>query len=125
MSYSICNVLTEAKVENIKRWIPFEVTDADLRNQLRNKMIRPTTIPQRMEDLQIEQAVAREALRLAFHHHKSLARGLTGVQQKRTIGEAIQQAGSRATLGDMMALAMIVGRRGVLSHAPRRGQSAR
>src|SRR5262249_44394808 len=79
MSYSICNVLTEAKVENIRRWIPFDVGDADLRNQLRNKMIRPTTIPQRMRDLQIEQAVAREALRLVFDHHRSLARGLEGV----------------------------------------------
>ena len=82
MSYSICNVLTEAKVENIKRWIPFQVSDAELRNQLRNKMIRPTTIPQRLEDLLIEQAVAREALRLAFDHHKSLARGLEGVASR-------------------------------------------
>ena len=39
-------------------------------------MIRPTTIPQTYEDLLIEQGVAREALRLAFEHHKSLARGL-------------------------------------------------
>jgi uncharacterized protein (TIGR01319 family) len=124
MSYSICNVLTEAKVENIKRWIPFEVTDADLRNQLRNKMIRPTTIPQRMEDLQIEQAVAREALRLAFDHHKSLARGLTGIQQQRTIGDTMDQKGTGATLVNMMALDMIVGSGGVLSHAPRRAQSA-
>src|SRR5579871_5502103 len=54
MSYSICNVLTEAKVENIKRWLPFPVSEAELRNQLRNKMIRPTTIPQRLNDLLIE-----------------------------------------------------------------------
>ncbi len=124
MSYSICNVLTEAKVDNIKRWVPFQLDDADLRNQLRNKMIRPTTIPQRMEDLQIEQAVAREALRLAFDHHKSLARGLTGIQTQRTIGDAIEQKGTGATLVDMMSLDMIVGSGGVLSHAPRRGQAA-
>jgi hypothetical protein len=124
MSYSICNVLMEAKVENIKRWLPFHVSDADLRNQLRNKMIRPTTIPQRLMDLQIEQAVSREALRLAFEHHKSLARGLTGVQQRRTVGEAISQGGTGLTLVNMMELAMIVGSGGVLSHAPRREQSA-
>jgi uncharacterized protein (TIGR01319 family) len=124
MSYSICNVLTEAKVENIRRWLPFDVSDADLRNQLRNKMIRPTTIPQRMRDLQIEQAVCREALRLAFEHHKSLARGLTGVQQRRTVGEALTQAGTGQTLVNMMRLDMIVGSGGVLSHAPRREQSA-
>lgn len=124
MSYSICNVLTEAKVENIKRWIPFAVSDADLRNQLRNKMIRPTTIPQRLVDLQIEQAVAREALRLAFDHHKSLARGLEGVQTTGGISGGFDEKRSGKTLVDMMALDMIVGSGGVLSHAPRRAQSA-
>lgn len=124
MSYSICNVLTEAKVENIKRWIPFEVTDADLRNQLRNKMIRPTTIPQRMQDLQIEQAVAREALRLAFDHHRSLARGLEGVQTSGGITGAFDDKRTGMTLVNMMKLDMIVGSGGVLSHAPRRAQSA-
>ena len=125
MSYSICNVLTEAKVENIKRWLPFPVSDADLRNQLRNKMIRPTTIPQRLVDLQIEQAVSREALRLAFDHHKSLARGLTGVAgEGGNIGNIFANKGSGQTLVNMMALNMIVGSGGVLSHAPRREQSA-
>jgi uncharacterized protein (TIGR01319 family) len=124
LSYSICNVLTEAKVENIKRWVPFEVSDADLRNQLRNKMIRPTTIPQRMADLQIEQAVAREALRLAFTHHKSLARGLEGVATSGGIAGAFDDKRTGLTLVNMMALDMIVGSGGVLSHAPRRAQAA-
>jgi uncharacterized protein (TIGR01319 family) len=124
MSYSICNVLTEATPENIRRWVPVEISEEDLRNQLRNKMIRPTTIPQRLADLHIEQAVAREALRLAFDHHKSLARGLTGIQQQRTIGDAMTQEGSGKTLVDLMALDMIVGSGGVLSHSPRRGQAA-
>ncbi|MCJ7770653.1 glutamate mutase L, partial [Candidatus Bathyarchaeota archaeon] len=44
MSYSICNVLKEAGIENVSRWIPFEVPN--LENDLYNKMIRPTTIPQ-------------------------------------------------------------------------------
>ncbi|HZT41236.1 MAG TPA: glutamate mutase L [Chthonomonadaceae bacterium] len=124
MSYSICNVLTEAKVDNIKRWLPFSLSEAELRNQLRNKMIRPTTIPQRLIDLQIEQAVAREALRLAFEHHKSLARGLMGVTLEKNIGNIFAQAGSGQTLVNMMHLDMIVGSGGVLSHAPRRAQSA-
>ena len=124
MSYSICNVLTEAGVGNIKRWLPFPIEDAELRNRLRNKMIRPTTIPQRKEDLQIEQAVCREALRLAFEHHKSLARGLTGVTQEKSIGNIFGQEGSGQTLVNLLALDMIVGSGGVLSHAPRREQSA-
>lgn len=124
MSYSICNVLTEAGVENIRRWIPFPIAEDDLRNRLRNKMIRPTTVPQDLDDLLIEHAVSREALRLAFDHHKSLARGLKGVQQIRTVGEAISQEGSGATLVDLWGLDMVVGSGGVLSHAPHRGQSA-
>jgi uncharacterized protein (TIGR01319 family) len=124
MSYSICNVMTEAGIPNLMRWIPFEITEEDLRNRLRNKMIRPTTVPQTLDDLYVEQAVAREALRLAFEHHKSLARGLKGVQQTRTIGEALSQTGTGQTLVDLLALDMIVGSGGVLSHAPLRAQSA-
>ncbi len=124
MSYSICNVLVETGVANIRRWLPFEMDERDLRNRLRNKMIRPTTIPQTLEDLYVEQAVAREALRLAFEHHKSLARGLKGVQQQRTIGEALSQEDTGKTLVNMMELDMLVGSGGVLSHAPRRAQAA-
>lgn len=124
MSYSICNVLKEAGIENIARWLPFNIDPAEVRNRLRNKMIRPTTIPQTYEDLLIEHAVSREALRLAFEHHKSLARDLTGNQQQRDIGQIFDQQASGQTLVKMMALDMVIGSGGVLSHAPRRAQSA-
>lgn len=124
MSYSICNVLTEAGLPNIKRWLPFEEEDAYIRNQLRNKMIRPTTIPQDLRDLQIEQAAAREALRLAFEHHKSLAREMVGVQQQRDIGDLFEQKGAGKTLVELMGLDMIVGSGGVLAHAPEFAQTA-
>lgn len=124
MSYSICNVLAEAKIDNIMRWIPFTADEGYVRNQLRNKMIRPTTIPQTLKDLYIEQAVSREALRLAFLHHKSLARELKGVQQERLIGDALSQESTGKTLVHLMDLDMIVGSGGVLSHAPMREQSA-
>lgn len=124
MSYSICNVLKEAGTENIARWLPFEIDPFEVRNRLRNKMIRPTTIPQAYEDLLIEHAVSREALRLAFYHHKSLARSLKGVQQQRDIGQIFEQASTGETLIKMMNLDMIIGSGGVLSHAPMRAQSA-
>ncbi len=124
MSYSICNVMLEAGIGNIRRWLPFEIEEYEVRNRLRNKMIRPTTIPQTYHDLLLEQAVSREALRLAFIHHKQLARGLKGVQQQRTIGEALDQAETGRSLVQMMKLDMIVGSGGVLSHAPKRAQSA-
>ncbi|MFA0748387.1 glutamate mutase L [Fervidibacter sp.] len=124
MSYSIGNVLAEAGVENILRWVPFEVDETELRNRLRNKMIRPTTIPQTVEDLLIEQAVAREALRLSLEHHKQLAVTLRGVHVQRTIGEILTAEVSGQTIVDMMALDLVIGSGGVLSHAPRRSQAA-
>ncbi|CUU05122.1 MAG: glutamate mutase L [Fimbriimonadales bacterium] len=124
MSYSICNVMLEAGIANIRKWLPFDIEEYEVRNRLRNKMIRPTTIPQTYHDLLLEQAVAREALRLAFQHHKQLARGLKGVQQQRTIGEALEQTETGKSLVEMMKLDMIVGSGGVLSHAPRRAQAA-
>ncbi len=124
MSYSICNVLLEAGLPHIMRWLPFEMDEADLRNRIRNKMIRPTTIPQTLEELIIEQAIAREALRLAFEHHKSLAVGLRGVQKQRSMGDVFNQTGSGDTYIDMMDLGILVGSGGALSHAPRRAQAA-
>ena len=123
MSYSVSNVLAEAGLENVLRWVPFDIEVGDLRNRIKNKMIRPTTIPQTLQELILEQAIAREALRLAFEQHKQLAVELRGVQQQRTISEAFDQAESGQTLVNMLNLDMIVGSGGVLSHAPRRQQA--
>jgi uncharacterized protein (TIGR01319 family) len=124
MSYSVSNVLASAGLDNVMRWVPFHMEEADLRNRIRNKMIRPTTIPQLLEELVIEQAIAREALRLALVQHRELATGLKGVAQERTIGDAFEQTQSGATLVDMMSLNLLIGSGGVLSHAPRRCQAA-
>jgi uncharacterized protein (TIGR01319 family) len=123
MSYSVSNVLAEAGLANIMRWVPFTIDEQTLRNRIKNKMIRPTTIPQTLDELQIEQAIAREALRLALIHHKSLATGLKGVQQERTISDVFEQQASGQSLIDMLKLDLIVGSGGILSHAPRRIQS--
>ncbi|MAM42757.1 MAG: methylaspartate mutase [Candidatus Marinimicrobia bacterium] len=125
MSYSICNVLAEATLENVLRWVPFEIDEKELTNRIGNKMIRPTTVPQSMEELKIEQAIAREALRLSFIQHKSFAVNLKGVQKERTISDAFEQSASGLSLVDMMDLDLLVGSGGVLSHAPRREQSTR
>jgi uncharacterized protein (TIGR01319 family) len=124
MSYSISNVLAEAGEKNIMRWLPMEMPASEVRNRIRNKMIRPTTIPSTLEDLKLEQAIAREALRLALVHHKSMAVGLKGVQQERTISDAFAQSRTGETLVSMMDLNLVVGSGGALSHAPRRVQSA-
>jgi uncharacterized protein (TIGR01319 family) len=122
MSYSISNVMAEAGWANVMRWVPFDVDEEYLRDQIKNKMIRPTTIPQSLASLVIEQALAREALRLALEQHKLLATGLKGVQRVKSLDEAFAEGASEATFIRMMDLDLLVGSGGVVSHAPRRFQ---
>ena len=89
MSYSVSNVLAEAGLDQIMRWVPFDIEEADLRDRIKNKMIRPTTIPQLMQELQVEQAIAREALRLAFDQHRALAVGIEGGAEQAHAGRCI------------------------------------
>lgn len=123
MSYSIANVCAEAGMPNVLRWVHFDMDERDLRNRVKNKMIRPTTIPQTLEALVFEQAVAREALRLAYVQHKAFATTLKGVQQQRSIGDTFRQDISGQTIVDNMTLDLLVASGGVLSHAPRMNQT--
>ena len=124
MSYSIANVCAEATLPRILRWVHLPMDMRDLRNRVKNKMIRPTTIPQTREALIFEQAVAREALRLAYQQHKEFATTLKGVQQQRTVGDTFRQESSGQTIVDNMKLDLLVASGGVLSHAPRMQQTA-
>jgi len=101
MSYSVTNVMKEAGIDN---------------------MIRPTTIPQTLEDLIVEHSVAREALRLGLQHHRTIATRLKGVQIERTISDMFDQA-MEETYVKMMNIDICAGTGGLLSHAPRRIQS--
>jgi hypothetical protein len=122
MSYSVTNVMKEAGIDNIMRWIPFTLDKEEVASQLMNKMIRPTTIPQTLEDLIIEHSVAREALRLGLAHHRTIATRLKGVQIQRTISDMFDQA-IEETYVKMMDIDIFAGTGGLLSHAPRRIQS--
>jgi uncharacterized protein (TIGR01319 family) len=123
MSYSIGNVLLEAGIASIARWLPFVADHKDLRNRLRNKMIRPTTIPQTLDDLFLEQAVCREALRLSFAHHCSLAISVHTADKGREIGRAFEQE-SGNNLVSLLEIDTVIGSGGVISHAPQRSQAA-
>jgi len=124
MSYSISNVCAEAGMQNVLRWVHIDMDERELRNRVKNKMIRPTTIPQSAEALVFEQAVAREALRLAYVQHKEFATTLKGVQQQRTVGDLFAQTASGQTIVDDMRLDLLVASGGVLSHAPKMEQTA-
>ena len=124
MSYSISNVMASAGFENVLRWVPFAIDEGELRNAIKNKMVRPTTIPSQLRGLKVEQALAREALRLSLIQHKEFATELKGRQQQRDISQAFTQSASGASRVDMLKLDLLVGSGGVLSHAPRRVQAA-
>lgn len=124
MSYSIANVCAESTLPNILRWVHLDMNEREIRNRVKNKMIRPTTIPQSMEALIFEQAVAREALRLAYQQHKDFATTLRGVQQQRSVGDTFSQTISGLSIVDNMKLDLLVASGGVLSHAPRMHQTA-
>lgn len=124
MSYSISNVCSETGMENVLRWLGKSMDERELRNRVKNKMIRPTTIPQTLEALEFEQAVAREALRLAYLQHKEFATTLKGVQQQRTVGDTFSQEAGGRSIVDNMQLNLLVASGGVLSHAPEMLQTA-
>jgi uncharacterized protein (TIGR01319 family) len=124
MSYSITNVYEESGFENVKRWVPFAVDEAGFCDWISNKMVRPTTIPHSMDTLMLEQALAREALRLSFDHHKSLARKVEEEQVAGWKSETRMFSSEGEEIIKMMDLDVLVGSGGVLSHAPRREQAA-
>jgi len=108
LSHHVARVATEAGLENILRWLPFDMEATGARQVIANKQLRPTTVPQTRRELLLEQALAREALRLT----------LTEAQQRWSGGASTPYPGLSPFLD------LIVGSGGVLAHAPHYGQAA-
>lgn len=62
----ITGLLEYTPAAEIARWLPVEVSEDDLRDYVYNKSLHPASLPITGEDLAIEQALAREAIRLAL-----------------------------------------------------------
>ena len=108
LSHNVARVSTEAGLENILRWLPFDMEVTEARNIIANKQLRPTTVPQTHRELLLEQAIAREAVHL-------------------TLAEARQRWLGRPSApypGLSPFLDLIVGGGGVLAHAAHYGQAA-
>jgi len=108
LSHNVARVSTEAGLENILCWLPFDMEVTEARNIIANKQLRPTTVPQTHRELLLEQAIAREALRLTLAE-----------AQQRWLGRP-----SAPYPGLSPFLDLIVGGGGVLAHAPHYGQAA-
>ncbi len=129
MSYSAGHVLVSAGVERIMRWLPYTISEQELVDEILDKLVYPTTVPSTIRDLLIEQAVAREALRLSAIHHTSLIKTLPKERSlmQKAINSQLSNArarGERQQMLDMRRVELLVGSGGVLSHAPRREQAA-
>lgn len=126
MSYSSGNVLVNAGVQNIRRWLPFDLSEEQLENDIASKLIHPTSVPATIRDLLIEQALAREAMRLSVIQHVELAIEMPGDRSalKQALSSQADNFLSRDRTIDMSKIGLLVGSGGVLSHAPRRAQAA-
>jgi uncharacterized protein (TIGR01319 family) len=124
MSYSISNVLAQAGLPAIQRYIPYPCDENELANTVANKMIRPTSLPATPAELAIEQAVARAALSLAFKHHQELTRDVRGVQRRREISHILAQDPEDKPMMNIIDVDFIIGSGSVVSMAPRRSQAA-
>lgn len=91
-------ILQQVGTQRIVRWLPFEITDDELRQFVMNRMMHPQVVPTSQRDLQITQAFAREAIILTL------------------------EAGSHARSGQFSA-DLILATGGVLSHTPKYGQA--
>jgi MutL protein len=92
-------VLEKAGLQRIARWLPFRITEDELRQYVLNRMLHPQVIPTSLRDLQIGQAFAREAIILTV--------------------EATKQYQFNQFDADL-----ILATGGVLAHAPKFGQAA-
>jgi uncharacterized protein (TIGR01319 family) len=108
MGYSLIGLLEQVDMDDILRWLPFEIDPFEARDRLLNKALHPHIVPQTREDLLLEHAAAREMLRL------TLVDALPGWPGQ--VGGAKQ-----ATLP---ACDPIVAGGGVLAHVPHLGQAA-
>lgn len=106
VGHSLAALLRNVPLSKIARWLTFYLSPEELRNQLLNKSLHPTSLPSTHEELMIEHAVARESLRLV-------------VEQART-GWPVELAAGRRDI----QWNLLIGAGRTLTRAPHPGQAA-
>ena len=71
LGISLPGLLRYASVDDVSRWLPTEVPDAEVRDYIFNKAIYPGTIPAELTDLHIEYALLRELVRAGLSNSRS------------------------------------------------------
>lgn len=60
-------VLQQSRLEDVTQWLPMHISPEVVRDYLWQKSLEPSTIPATVETLAIEQALARQVLRLGMY----------------------------------------------------------
>jgi hypothetical protein len=63
---SLPGMMAETHLQQIMRWLPYDVSEDFVLDYLHNKPLFPSSLPTSPEELAIEQAVARQVMRLAI-----------------------------------------------------------
>lgn len=117
-------ILAAAGAESVLRWLPVDVDEEALLADARRGLIAPAAVPETTEELLLEHAFAREALRLLL---AELPRGVVGGTGK-LHGGAEWDAGVRRARAEggagMPPVDLLVGSGGALASAPRLMQAA-
>jgi hypothetical protein len=124
VSYSIGHVCEAAGWPQVARWLPALMPLNELANRALNKMVRPTTLPESVTDLILEQAIAREAVRLALEQHRQAAQPAQDTGPAPGVADALRPDANAAPAWQMDRIDWIVGSGGLLAKAPRRQQAA-
>jgi hypothetical protein len=62
LGYGVARILARRGPESIRRWLPFPVTEEEVRTWVLNQALRPRTLPTTVRGFLLQQALAREAL---------------------------------------------------------------
>lgn len=92
-------ILQQVGIQRIVRWLPFAISEDEVRQFVLNRIMHPHVIPTSTRELQLCQAFAREAMLLTIEDAKKSA-------------------------GEWLDADLILATGGVLSHAPKYGQVA-
>jgi uncharacterized protein (TIGR01319 family) len=57
--------------KNIQRWLSFDASESDILDYAWNKTLRPSTVPETAQELEIEYAIARELIRSAVESSRA------------------------------------------------------
>ena len=126
------NLLRAVGAENVMRWLPFALDENSLREYVLHRMLRPHTLPASPAELEIEYALAREAIRMALHAPGSRLTGLRPIDVALATGgvlanapdpahvalimmDALQMHGIASLAQDTARIASLLGMAGVLA----------